>query len=149
MMLSEGEEYPEPTVAGIVTYGDSLVLLTQSQKWHDKFALPGGHMRKGESIFESLQREMKEETNLDIVSGDLLYIEELKYPEEFYDSGRHFIVFVFRCRPKSYNQVRLNDEAYRYQWLPLADISKFPLTEWSKKAIGKLNDQAIAHFGPG
>jgi len=146
MMRLKGEEYPEPGVAGIIINEDNLVLLTQSQKWHDKFALPGGHMRKGESMFQSLQREMKEETNLDIVSGDLLCVEELMYPEEYYDSGRHFIIFIFRCRPKAYNQVRLNDEAYGYQWLPLADIDKFPLTEWSKKAIRRLNDPAIAHF---
>ena len=50
---------------------------------------PGGHINKEETIEESIIREVKEETNLDIKNPKLIGIHE-----RFYDT-KHEITFLF------------------------------------------------------
>ena len=59
------------TVAKVVLIDEnSRVLLLKRSNYMDKFAgewdLPGGHLKKGESLFNGLRREVKEETNLTV-----------------------------------------------------------------------------------
>lgn len=123
-----------------------MVLMTQSQKWHDKYSLPGGHVRKGELLFQALQREIKEETRIEVKSADLVAIGEVIDSEEYFEPERHFIVFVFRVEPVSFRQPKLNEEAYRLQWLPVGEIESYPLTRPSKIAILRMDRPVIDHY---
>lgn len=49
---------------------DDKLLLTK--QW-DGYSLPGGGVDKGESLEQALERELKEETNLDVKAGTMFY----------------------------------------------------------------------------
>ena len=51
-------------------------ILVQREKNGSEYALPGGHVRIGESSVEALIREYREETSADIVCERLLWTEE-------------------------------------------------------------------------
>jgi len=61
-------------VTGILIENDSLLLLNQNTETERNWSLPGGKVETKETLEQSLIREMKEETGLDISIGDLLYI---------------------------------------------------------------------------
>lgn len=43
---------------------------------HNQYFIPGGHIKTGEKIFDSLKREVKEETDLDVEINQILWIDE-------------------------------------------------------------------------
>jgi ADP-ribose pyrophosphatase YjhB (NUDIX family) len=61
-------------VTGIIIENDSLLLLQQNTESIRAWSLPGGKVEVKETLEKALVREMQEETGLDIIVGDLLYV---------------------------------------------------------------------------
>lgn len=55
---------------------------------------PGGGVRFGEPLIHTLEREMQEETGIDVAPGPLWYLHEVIHPEV------HAIEFYFLCEKK-------------------------------------------------
>jgi nucleoside triphosphatase len=55
--------YPEATVGAVILNSEDKVLICKSNKWNQKYVIPGGHIEAGESMEEALVREVKEERN--------------------------------------------------------------------------------------
>ena len=51
-------------------------ILVQKNKNGDEYALPGGHVKIGETSQVSLVREYKEETGADIICDRLIWVDE-------------------------------------------------------------------------
>ncbi|HLD07378.1 MAG TPA: NUDIX domain-containing protein [Candidatus Nanoarchaeia archaeon] len=64
--MAQSPTYPEPCVGGLVLNPEQKILLIKSEKWFGKYVLPGGHIELGETMEQALQREMREETGLDV-----------------------------------------------------------------------------------
>lgn len=79
--------------------------------------IPGGRLNQGESPFDGMKREVKEETNLEI---------EVKSPLQIHyftrEDGQQITMIVFLCRPLSKN-IKLSEEHMEYRWV---DTDKFP-----------------------
>jgi ADP-ribose pyrophosphatase YjhB (NUDIX family) len=72
-----------PAASAIVTNNEGKILL-QRRSDNTLWALPGGTMEIGESIRETIIREVKEESGLDVVIEDLVGI---------YSNPKHVIAF--------------------------------------------------------
>ena len=69
-------------------------LLVQRDKDGNEYALPGGHVKIGETTEDGLIREYKEETGADIVCGRLLWTEECFW--EWNGRKAHNIAFYYQ-----------------------------------------------------
>jgi NAD+ diphosphatase len=73
---------PTPVVAAIVQYGDQI-LLARNAAWPPKtFALITGFLEANETAQEGIAREVKEETNLDVVEVNLVGVYEFHRKNE-------------------------------------------------------------------
>ncbi len=112
---SQHQVYPEPTVGALIVNKDGKILLAKSQKWFDKYTLPGGHIEIGETMEEALKREVKEEVGLDVEVVEFLLMQEAIFTKEFWKK-KHFIFFDFLCRAGD-QEVRLHhEELQEYLW---------------------------------
>ncbi len=72
---------------------------------------PGGTMEFGESTEETLVREYREETGLDIVPMKLLYVNTVRMNPAY-----QIVVITYLCSRADRGEVRLSPEHSAYQW---------------------------------
>ena len=77
-------------------------------------------MDYGQTAVEALNREILEETSLDINSTQFLfYMDGL--PKEAGD--KHYLTLIFSCLVKG--SIKLNDESSAFNWVGLGDINRY------------------------
>ena len=75
-----------PSTTCLIVNNDGEILL-QHRSDNELWGCPGGIMELGETVFEGMQREVKEETNLDITHATLFGIYSGPASEETYPNG--------------------------------------------------------------
>jgi nucleoside triphosphatase len=125
--------FPEATVGIIIVNSDGKIFIAKSQKWKNKYVLPGGHVELGEELVDAVKREAKEETNLFVSDVKLIDFQEIIYPKTFFKK-MHFLCFGFACRTKS-SRVVLNDEAESFLWVYPRKSLGMNVEPYSKRII--------------
>lgn len=122
-------------------------LLVQRDRHGSEYALPGGHVRIGETTAEGLVREFREETGADIQVGRLLWTEECFW--SWNGTQAHNIAFYYLVEladgqliPDTGDFVPHRDnEKVVIGWLPidkLSDVTIYP--EFIREQIHHLED---------
>jgi len=139
-MNNKQQQIPK-IVVGILVYNEeNKIFLGKCRKWGDRWVVPGGHIEWGETLFECVKREVKEETNLEITKIELIGVQESIFSKEFHEP-RHMVFLDYCCKAVN-NDIQLNDEIQEYVWItPKGALKKFELgkatTEFIKKFISR------------
>jgi len=73
-----------------------------------------------------LRREIKEETNLEVIDIELVLVQDCIHSKEFYRDA-HFVLLNYSCRSTGPTSVKLNDEAREFRWVPLPEALGMPI----------------------
>ena len=98
-----------------------LVINRKKSDWPG-LSFPGGHVEEGESIEESVYREIKEETGLTLKSVKLCAIKEWKREE-----NNRYLGFLYKSDDFE-GEVHSSKEGEIF-WIDKKDINKYPLSE--------------------
>ncbi len=121
LLTARPKERPIPTVGALIFDATDRILLVRTHKWSDKWGIPGGKIRRGETAESALVREIREETALEITDIQFTCVQDAIDPEEFFRPA-HFILLNYTARTTSDPaSVVLNDEAEDFLWLPLEE----------------------------
>lgn len=106
---------------GIIEYDSGKkereILLVRTHKWGGRYSIVGGKVRRNERLEDALIREVKEETGLRAKVGrHLCTFDQIKNSGYYVSGVQH--IFVDNVVHVNSKQVRLNDEAQDYVWLP-------------------------------
>lgn len=125
---SSGCRHPIATVGALIFNDAGEVLLLQTNKWSNRWGIPGGKIEWGESSEDALRRELLEETGLEVHSIRFVLVQDAIHPPEFYRDA-HFLLLNYTCIASGQQTVRLNSEAQQFRWVPLVDAFKFDLNQ--------------------
>ena len=113
---------PNFRVSVIIVNDKEEILLVQHQKSGRYYwVLPGGRIEYGEDFATCAVRELKEETNLDIKFGSVVFLSEAIAP----DRSRH-IINIYATGEVLGGELKVGDEPM------LADVGYKPIMELSK-----------------
>jgi 8-oxo-dGTP diphosphatase len=101
----------------MIVDGTRILVQDKVGKGADGIILPGGHVEEHEPIVDSVIREMKEETGLDIESPRLCGVKEW-----INGDGSRYVVFLFRTDRFS-GELASSDEG-RVFWMEKEDVLK-------------------------
>ncbi len=149
--LFSGEGYTCGLRAAGILVKDNMILL-QRDRGGSEYALPGGHIKVGETLRDGLVREMAEETGAAVKCARLLWSEESFW--EWNGAKAHTIAFYYRLElcgelkiPETGEFVSQKDNCdVLLGWLPveeLRNVTVYP--EFLKEEIYRL-DGPIKHF---
>jgi 8-oxo-dGTP diphosphatase len=106
---------------------DGKMLLVNTRRT-GKYFFPGGAVEVGESLEEALQREVKEETGLEIEVGDLFQFRENFFYNDPVDEAYHTFAFIYICQPKTLHLIEdhmVDDgEAERPRWISTQNLNE-------------------------
>jgi phosphoglycolate phosphatase-like HAD superfamily hydrolase/ADP-ribose pyrophosphatase YjhB (NUDIX family) len=133
----DGGAHPICTVGALIFNDDDRVLMVRTQKWSNLWGIPGGKIKLGEPSLHALQREIKEETNLEI--GDIVFVmvQDCIQSREFYRRA-HFVLLNYTCRARGPLDVRLNEEAQEFRWVAPAQALEMPLNQPTRTLLEKV-----------
>lgn len=108
------------------------------KKWSG-YAFPGGHIEEGESIAESVIREVYEETGLTITAPKLVAVKDWE-PDE----GGRYIVFCYKATRFS-GQLRSSEEG-EVSWVEKDQLEKLDLSYDMLPLLEVMEDPDLSEF---
>ncbi|MFZ5816536.1 MAG: NUDIX hydrolase [Bacillota bacterium] len=126
---------PLPSCHALVREGERILLVKRARPPHvGCWSLPGGGVELGERVEEALQREVLEETGLEISVGRLLgYADAIDRDAE----GRvryHYVILYFEAKVEG-GRLAPADDAAAVRWVTVAEARSLPLTDSVERAI--------------
>lgn len=108
------------------------------KKWSG-YAFPGGHIEEGESIAESVIREVYEETGLTITAPKLVAVKDWE-PDE----GGRYIVFCYKATEFT-GQLRSSEEG-EVSWVEKDQLEKLDLSYDMLPLLEVMEDSDLSEF---
>jgi len=133
-MNKQQKFYPEPVVGILIFNPEGKIFLMKSPKWGGKYCVTGGHIELDETIEQTIKREAKEETNLDVFDIKFLAVQECISSKEFHKK-KHFIFLDYFCKTKNSNVVLDGREGVEYVWVEIDEALKLDLNPYTRNTV--------------
>ncbi len=108
----------------VVVDHDPQLLVRRARGWATgRWAVPGGKVERGETLAETVVRELREETGLEGVCGQLLGWAEIVEPDV------HFVILDFEVTLVTDDEPVAADDAAEVRWVDLPDVAEMHLVD--------------------
>lgn len=139
-MAPSPREYPERPIVGVgaVVVRDGAVLLVQraGEPLKGQWTLPGGAVELGETLTEALQRELREETGLEVRVLDLIEVFERIHRDPDGTPRYHYVLIDYLCQPVD-GTARAGSDVSAVAWAHPVEFSRYQLSEKATAVIQK------------
>ena len=131
-------EHVELTNLCLIRRGNEILLQDRVKADWRGLALPGGHVEPGESIVDSVIREMKEETGLTIREP------KLRGVKQFPIDGGRYLVFLFEATEFE-GELRACEEG-QVAWYPRDQVKELPTVDDLEELIRVIEEEDLSEF---
>lgn len=137
--------YPARPILGVgalIFDGDRILLVQRGKDpLRGYWSLPGGAVETGEPLELALEREVLEETGLEVTVDSLAVVFERIMPDAAGTCEFHYVLIDFYCRAVG-GALQAGTDADGAAWFPVEGLPSL-LTEGTKAVV-----EACAHKGP-
>lgn len=134
-------QYPIPAVGVFIFSQGGLYLIKKGRGiFEGKWCTPGGKIECGEEILDTVHREVKEETNLDIDNIEFITYEQAIERTNEGVINRHFVFFNFKATiPQNSNISPIAaDDATQIELIPLEQLNNYDLSDPTVRTLKML-----------
>jgi len=146
--VTDTRKYPDRPYVGvgavIVDNGNVLIVKRKYDPLAGQWSLPGGGVELGETLEESIVREMREETGLEIEVGPVIEVFDRITRDEQGEVRYHFVLVDYLCWPIG-GELRASSDVADARFVDPADLPRYNLTVKANEVIARaleLDDEA-------
>lgn len=133
-------EYPSHPVVGvgavIVRDGKALIIKRAHEPRKGEWSLPGGLLELGESLIDAVRREIKEETNLEVVVGPVIETFDRVHRDADGRIRYHFVIVDFVCWPAG-GEATAGSDAEALAWVTSGEIDDYGVNAHAAAVLRK------------
>jgi ADP-ribose pyrophosphatase len=123
--------YPEQPLVGVgavlVRGGEILLEKRRNEPGKGKWSIPGGLVELGETVEQSVIREVKEETGLDVEKPEQVDVVDGITLDENSEVKYHFVIIDFFLRLRG-GELKASSDAEELRWVRLDEVERYDLT---------------------
>lgn len=115
---------PEVAASGVAVANNEILLVRRGHgPGAGEWSVPGGRVHEGETLHETVVREVHEETGLEVVVDRFLgWVERI-------GADYHFVILDFAVTVLSDAEPVAGDDATEVRWVPLEDLAELNLVD--------------------
>jgi mutator protein MutT len=136
--LNDRREYPERPLVGVggvvLSQGRVLLIRRGTPPLEGEWSIPGGMLEVGETILEGVQRELAEETGIEVRVRDLIEVLERISLDPAGKPKYHFVILDYLCEKIS-GQARAGSDVTDVAWAAEAELPRYSLTPAATRVI--------------
>jgi len=133
-------EYPERPIVGVggVVVRDERALLIRrgSAPLKGEWSIPGGMLELGETILEGVQRELLEETAIEVRLLDLIEVFERVTRDEAGKLKYHFVILDYLCEAVR-GEAQAGSDVTDVAWVRESELNDYSLTPTATRVVQK------------
>jgi 8-oxo-dGTP diphosphatase len=137
--------YPNQPIIGvgavIIRNGKILLEKRKGEPGRNKWTIPGGLVELGESAEQTVIREVREETNLEVEEPKLIDVVNNITPDEDGRIKYHFLIVDYFVKLKG-GKLKAADDAAELRWVRFSEVENYDLTK-SFREFFKRNRQEL------
>ncbi len=126
-----GRLYPDKPIVGtgaiIVHNGKMLLEKRKNDPGKGRWSVPGGVVELGENVTQTIIREVKEETGLDVAEPEHIDVVDQITRDEGGRIKYHFVIIDYLVNLKG-GTLKAASDADALEWVSLDDVEKYDLT---------------------
>ena len=133
-------EYPDRPIVGVgaVIIHDGQVLLVRRAQppLKGRWSLPGGVVELGETLRAAVEREILEETGLQVKAVEVLEVLDRIIPGDKASIQYHYVLIDFLCHCQG-GELHADSDVSEAQWAHPAELHKYGLEQIALDVIAK------------
>jgi ADP-ribose pyrophosphatase YjhB (NUDIX family) len=127
-------KHPLVGVGGVVIHRNRVLLIRRgSEPLRGEWSVPGGMLELGEELAAGVQRELKEETGLDVVPLECILVFD-RILREGKRVKYHYVIVDYLCRRKR-GRLRPASDVVDARWVRREDLPQYHLTDMATALI--------------
>ena len=138
--MTDTRRYPDRPYVGvgavIVANGKVLIVKRKYDPLAGQWSLPGGGVELGETLEDSVVREMREETGLEIEVGPVIEVFDRITRDEKGDVRYHFVLVDYLCWPVG-GELRASSDVADARFVDPAELPAYHLTVKANEVIAR------------
>ena len=141
--MTDRRKYPDRPYVGvgavIVQDGQVLIVKRKYDPLAGQWSLPGGGVELGETLEDSIVREMVEETGLHIEVGPVVEVFDRITRDDNGDVQYHFVLVDYLCWPVG-GELQAGSDVADARFVDPADLPRYNLTVKANEVIARALD---------
>lgn len=120
---------PQVGIGAIVFHNDAILLVKRGRPPNaNQWAIPGGRLKTGETLQQAAEREILEETGINIKAKEPVYAFDLIEHDNDGEVSLHYVIIDLAAEYLS-GEPQAGDDASDARWITTTELATLPVNE--------------------